>query len=458
MKKLFNLYLAGVLFGAVSLGSCSNNDAYSPKFKLTFNADTLRLKVGETATLMPQDLPEGATFAWNIDNGALASLDNGYVTALKAGQTNVRMTAYRGAASGEAQCVLLISEFNKTDNITFKDANLKALILAANPNIDANKDGEISAVEAETLTQLNLELADKGAAPANQIVNKLDGLEYFVNLEELNLRNHNVLNASVVSQLTKLKKLNLGNNGIKSIDVSKLTALTELKLYANPELTKLDLTNNNALETLYLQGTSIEKLDLTGKNNLVNVNANNCRLSSVVCSNLEKLERIEVVKNNLTTLTIENCPALQQIHANSNKLSTLKLTNLPELNRLNLYDNYLTEFSGSFPKLMFLFLYDNRINKLDVSQLPLLLQFFVSKNNFEILDLSNNKIIRDLDVIENEALTTINLKNDGYNDEADYSIISGNTALKKVIVDAGDEEKHVKNLVKNSPSISVVTE
>ena len=305
---------------------------------------------------------------------------------------------------------------------------------------------------------MNLELADKGAAPANQIVNKLDGLEYFVNLEELNLRNHNVLNASVVSQLTKLKKLNLGNNGIKSIDVSKLTALTELKLYANPELTKLDLTNNNALETLYLQGTSIEKLDLTGKNNLVNVNANNCRLSSVVCSNLEKLERIEVVKNNLTTLTIENCPALQQIHANSNKLSTLKLTNLPELNRLNLYDNYLTEFSGSFPKLMFLFLYDNRINKLDVSQLPLLLQFFVSKNNFETLDLSNNKIIRDLDATENEALTTINLKNDGYNDEADYSIISGNTALKKVIVDAGDEEKHVKNLVKNSPSISVVTE
>lgn len=56
------------------------------------------------------------------------------------------------------------------------------------------------------------------------------------------------------------------------------------------------------------------------------------------------------------------------------------------------------------------------------------------------------------------GLIEINLKNDFYDEWAEYYIVEGNTALQKVVVDAGPEYDHVSNLFKNNSSVSIVTE
>jgi leucine rich repeat protein len=55
-------------------------------------------------------------------------------------------------------------------------------------------------------------------------------------------------------------------------------------------------------------------------------------------------------------------------------------------------------------------------------------------------------------------LETINLKNDYFDEEAEYDIISGNKALKTIKVDAGAEEALVKKLYGISANVNVTTE
>ena len=118
---------------------------------------------------------------------------------------------------------------------------------------------------------------------------RIDGLQHFKNLVTLNLRRQSVTNVALVSQLTKLETLNLGENDFETIDLKPLTQLKDLRLYKNERLKTLDLSANTALEQLYLQNTGLEKLDLTGLNSLINITANNCNITKLVCSNLPKL-------------------------------------------------------------------------------------------------------------------------------------------------------------------------
>lgn len=57
-------------------------------------------------------------------------------------------------------------------------------------------------------------------------------------------------------------------------------------------------------------------------------------------------------------------------------------------------------------------------------------------------------------------LEELNLKNGGYFDKwnAEYSIVVGNAALRKVITDPGDEFTFVQELFSDRPEVSVVTE
>ena len=388
----------------------------------------------------------------------MITVNNGFITALKEGSSVVELAAQIGSASGRTKCLVVVSIRDKKSAIIFKDANLKKLILAKYPAIDLDKDGEISALEAEKLTKLDLSLEDKSTAPATSVVRRIDGLQYFKNLTTLNLRRQSVTNVDIVSQLTKLDTLNLGENDFETIDLKPLTQLKDLRLYKNGRLRKLDLSANTALEQLFLQGTSLEELDLTGLNNLVNVAANNCVLTHLVCSNLPKLERLEVFRNKLSELTLSNLPALREVHANNNGINELKLNNLPALQRLNLYSNFISSFSAELPNLMFLFIFDNLLTSVDLSKTPLLLECMIGDNKLKELNFSSNNHLRTIDATNNPLLETINLKNGYYDEEAEYNIISGNTALKTIKVDAGAEEALVKKLYGISANVNVTSE
>ena len=82
----------------------------------------------------------------------------------------------------------------------------------------------------------------------------------------------------------------------------------------------------------------------------------------------------------------------------------------------------------------------------------------IGGNNLKELDFSTNNHLRTLEATNNPLLETINLKNDYFDEEAEYDIISGNKALKTIKVDAGAEEALVKKLYGISASVNVTTE
>ena len=82
----------------------------------------------------------------------------------------------------------------------------------------------------------------------------------------------------------------------------------------------------------------------------------------------------------------------------------------------------------------------------------------IGGNNLKELDFSANSHLRTLEATNNPLLETINLKNDYFDEEAEYDIISGNKALKTIKVDAGAEEALVKKLYGISASVNVTTE
>ena len=82
----------------------------------------------------------------------------------------------------------------------------------------------------------------------------------------------------------------------------------------------------------------------------------------------------------------------------------------------------------------------------------------IDKNPLVKIDLSSNKIIRDLRSEYIPTLEEINLRNGEYNEDAQYEIKEGNTGLKRVLVDSGDEETHLRNLFPAGSGVAILAE
>ncbi len=346
-----------------------------------------------------------------------------------------------------------------TDN-TVIDNSLKAALLSKYPAIDADNDGQISAEEAAGVTRIDFSFDYKEDIPASQKIESLKGLEIFTNLTHLLLKNQFVKDAAPVQNLTKLKVLHLGNNELSAIDVSKLSELDSLFLFGNMGITSLDLSNNKKLREIFLQSMGMKNLDLSQCTSLEKAYINNAMtLETLTIGSLEKLERLDAVKQNLSTIEAKNLPALKELHLNGNKIASITLENLPELNRLNVYDNALSAIDLSeLPKLMFLFLHDNpSLAVVDTDNNPMLFHVILSNTAITSMSFARNTVIRNVEIETCPALTTIDFQNGEFNEDAEYLVKEGNTALTNVYADAGDEFNMLTNIFSSNPQVTVST-
>ena len=199
--------------------------------------------------------------------------------------------------------------------INIPDANFKALLLES---YDANGDGGISPDEAATITSLDV------SATIPQI-ESLEGIEYFFNLTSLDCSYNKItsLNLASNTKLTTLSattnqleavvmpssitSLDLSNNQLSTIDVSGMkglitlnvannklstlnirnnTALTNLNMSNNTEVSIVDVQYNTALKTLYAEGMSIGDISLLANSVLTNVYlCNNKSLKTILIAN-----------------------------------------------------------------------------------------------------------------------------------------------------------------------------
>jgi len=108
--------------------------------------------------------------------------------------------------------------------ISFADPVLEAMVRAAM----GKPDGDISVTDAEAVSVLILSSEWRRLLPDAAPIRDIGGLEYFKNLESLDLSFHAVADITPLAGLKKLTSLSLSNNPVT--DISPLAGLTSLKV------------------------------------------------------------------------------------------------------------------------------------------------------------------------------------------------------------------------------------
>lgn len=184
---------------------------------------------------------------------------------------------------------------NKSSEIVkFKDPNFEK---AVRDNIK-KPEGIIYKSDVENVTSLIM-----GFYPINSPttkVNSLEGIQSFVNLEELSINiNNTISNLTPIKNLINLKKINITGSTIS--DISPLTNLLNLESLLISDANIYDLTPiNNLVNLKELTLTGNNATDITPLKNLVNLET--LMISDNNISNVDLLRNL----NNLKTVVIHN--------------------------------------------------------------------------------------------------------------------------------------------------------
>jgi len=138
--------------------------------------------------------------------------------------------------------------------VTFTDPALETMVRGAM----GIPDGDITTTEVEAVTELNLSFEWRQYLPDAVQIQDIGGLEYFTNLEHLDLSFHAISDISPLAGLTKLALLSLSGNPVA--DVSPLGGLTNLKVLSLSGCAAEDysaLSNLTGLELLALDNSTI---------------------------------------------------------------------------------------------------------------------------------------------------------------------------------------------------------
>ena len=184
--------------------------------------------------------------------------------------------------------------------------------------------------------------------PDGEGIERLDGLEHFVVLRELNLAFNRISDASAVAGLPHLVSLDMSHN--------RLEALPALVSAAN-------------LKTLELNYNRIASLDW------------------MAAHYFPELERIELAHNGLVSLDgLPELPALRELVVRNNRIAQVgDLSGYAELHMLDLGGNRIDELSGiaGLQGLRRLFIDRNSLTSLDG---------LAGLQNLEVLDTSFNRV------------------------------------------------------------------
>ena len=200
--------------------------------------------------------------------------------------------------------------------------------------IDLNRDWTLSAEECEAVQVIEL---------TRQGVTSVEGIQYFPNLTDLDLR-ENALEGYDPGVNPNLVWLNVSGNYLESLDVSRCPSLQYLACYDNA-LTSLVLGQHPVLQYLFCSGNGLDALDLSG-----------CPM----------LERLDCSSNWLSALDLSACTELLYLNCSRNALEALDLTPVPGLKGLECAHNNFWEIDLSpCPWLCYVYRFGARYEQVD---------------------------------------------------------------------------------------------
>ena len=231
--------------------------------------------------------------------------------------------------------LLLLSVMGSAQIVNIPDADFKDLLvqsgdpgftdIAKDENnytlaIDANNDGEIQVSEAEAVWHININMQGT--------VSSIEGIDAFVNLRTLRLKNNPVETIDVTS-LEFLENLTCGNynnsEDLTTLNVTGMSTLKELHCSDN-SLTVLDLTGLINIEYLSCKNSTISSVILDDNINLKNINLSETAITTLDLTGYVNLENLNVYHSQLTQLNLENCVSLIELYCNSTPIQNLDIS------------------------------------------------------------------------------------------------------------------------------------
>jgi len=162
----------------------------------------------------------------------------------------------------------------------------------------------------------------------NKGITDLTGLEYCLNLVDLELRSNNISDISPLSGLTNLEDLTLGSNNISDISpLSGLTNLEHLHLHDNNVSDISPLSGLTNLGILYLDGNNISDISaLSGLTNMVYLYLNENNISDISpLSGLTNLSYLILGSNNISDISpLSGLTNMGTLHLSMNNISDIQ--------------------------------------------------------------------------------------------------------------------------------------
>ncbi len=198
-------------------------------------------------------------------------------------------------------------------------------------------------------------------------------------LEEFSCTGYSITSLDV-SNNYNLRKLNVANNNLSSLNLTYLRNLKHLDCSSN-RISALDLLRNNSLEKLYCNNNNIRSLNVSNLNNLTILNCSSNSLNGLQAGRLPSLTQLYCNNNTITSLNLGGSTSLETIRCSNNNLSDLNIDDLGNLKDLDCSNNnirYLDCSNNS--KLYRLFCNDNNIEYLPT--VPGSINYYNFKNNY----------------------------------------------------------------------------
>ena len=210
--------------------------------------------------------------------------------------------------------------------------------------VSENKISDISPLAGLTrLRILNLKDSE---------ISDISPLAGLTELEDLNLKDSEISDVSPLAGLTKLERLDLSENNISDVDVSLLSGLTELRqlqLVSNDISDLSPLAGLTKLRTLGLNGNDISDVSpLAGLTELRHLTFASNNISDVSpLSGLTELWTLGLSSNNISDVSpLSGLTELRTLGLNGNDISDVSpLSGLTKLKRLYLSENNISDVS-----------------------------------------------------------------------------------------------------------------
>ena len=204
------------------------------------------------------------------------------------------------------------------DAVNFPDVKFREVLAVRYPDWA----GDYSITPEELADVKNLFIINAG-------ISNLKGLEFFTALEFLDV-GQNPLTSLDISKNTNLISFSCEGCGLSALDVSKNTNLLGFGCGDN-NLSYLDISKNSQLVGLSCRSNKLTSLNVSKNSLLEYLDANNNKLSTLDLSKNPVLEYLDVSSNKFANLDISKNTKLQQLTARNNSLIALDVSKNPEL-------------------------------------------------------------------------------------------------------------------------------